>query len=589
MASKGDGADNSIGDVAALVSRATVLHRAGQRADAERGYLRALDLDAGSRAALNNLGILYLEVGKHAEAAARFRRLAARFPDDPVVLSNFGRALLMAGETADALRTLERAASHRGATAETFNTLGIARARSGDREGAVASFGRALDERPDFTEALSNLVDARLEQNRFAEALAATDRVLQRFPGHAGATFKKAYALALMGEFDAARALTLDVLRVHPDHAPAHNNLGAIASWRNDLRAAIGHFEDALRRQPGFVEAEMGLAHALLARGDFERGWRHYEARPAGIGRPGDPPGSRGRIWNGEPMPRGSLLVFREGGLGDVLQFCRLVPLARARVGWLVLYLAPAYAPLARLLRSLDGVDEVVTAPDAHATCDAQVSVMSLPHLCWGDLGRTPTPVPFLTVDRDLVDAWRDKVCDRGNIKVGLAWSGDPRHGNVEANTIDRRRSMPLATLRPLFDVTGIDWYSLQKGAAASELAHAPFAARIADLTAEIGDFADTGALAMQLDLVISVDTSVLHLACALGRPTWMPNRFDSCWRWGTDRTDAPWYPTLRLFRQRTFGDWAPVVADIAGALARAAAQHESRSIAATMPPPTTT
>lgn len=571
MASKPEGGNRSVPDAAALVTRATGLHRAGQRADAERDYLRALDLDSCSRAALHNLGILYMEVGKYPAAVAMYRRLAARFPGDPVVLSNLGRALLLAGDVTDALRTLERAAAHAGATADTFNTLGIARSRSGDGEGAADAFGQALAVRPDFTEALSNLVDARLAQHRFTEALVATDALLGRVPGHAGATFKKAYVLALIGELDAARALTLDVLRAHPGHVPAHNNLGAIATWRNDLAGAIGHFEDALRLQPGSADAETGLAHALLARGDFERGWWHYEARPAGVRCLGTQPGLRGRIWNGEALPHGSLLVFGEGGLGDVLQFCRLVPLARARVGRLLLHLAPAYAPLARLLRALDGVDEIVVAPQSVEGCDAQVSVMSLPYLCWRDLGRAPTPIPFLAIDRELVDAWRSRVRDRAALRVGLAWSGNPRLGNVEANTIDRRRSMPLATLRPLFDVPDVAWYSLQKGDAAGELAQAPFAARITDLTADLSDFADTGALVEQLDLVICVDTSVLHLACALGKPTWMPNRFDACWRWGPERTDAPWYPTLRMFRQRTFGDWAPVVADIAHALAREA------------------
>jgi hypothetical protein len=150
---------------------------------------------------------------------------------------------------------------------------------------------------------------------------------------------------------------------------------------------------------------------------------------------------------------------------------------------------------------------------------------MSLPYLCWRDPGRAPTPVPFLAIDRDLVDAWRSRVRDRAPIRAGIAWSGNPRVGNVEANAIDRRRSMPLATLRPLLDVPDVAWYSLQKGEAAAQLAQAPFAARIADLTADLSDFAETGALVEQLDVVISADTSVLHLACALGKPERSPSK----------------------------------------------------------------
>ena len=576
-------------EVAALVLAATRLHRSGDHVDAERTYLRALAIDPGHRAALNNLGTLYTALGERDKALAVFRRFAARHGDDPVALLGLGRALVVDGHPAEARSVLERAASIAPAAADVHNALGIARNAGGDRDGAIAAFRRALEQRPDFIEALSNLVDACLEGNRFDEAIDATNRLLERFPGHAGATFKKGYALALMGAFGEARALTLDVLRIHPGHAPAHNNLGAIASWQNDHAAAIGHFEEALRHDRSFWDAELGLAHSLLALGDYARGWQHYEARPAGIHRKSDRRGLPGRLWQGEALPGKTLLVHGEAGLGDVLQFCRLVPIARQRVGRLVLYLQPYFTPLARILQSLDGVDAIATTADAVEDCEACVSVMSLPRLCGGDLARAPTPIPYLRVTAELDDAWRRAVAQGTNLRVGLAWSGSPRLGNVQANVIDRRRSLPLPMLAPLFEVPDVDWYSLQMGDAASDPAHAPFAARITDLTADIGDFADTGALIQQLDLVISVDTSVLHLACALAKPTWMPNRFDSCWRWGLDRSDAPWYPTLRIFRQRTFGDWAPVVADIAEALARAAAQHDGRAAAAASPQPAMT
>jgi tetratricopeptide (TPR) repeat protein len=561
----------------ARVAEAIRLHREGRRDDAERAYLDALAVAPGHRAALANLGVLCAERGDVDKALAIFRQCVARDPGDAHATLNLGRMLLVAERVGEALPMLERAVALAPRSAEAHNALGIARKRAGDRDGAIGAFERALDVRPEFIEALSNLVDALLEGNRHDDALAATERMLERAPGHAGATFKKAYVLALIGEFDEAQALTLDVLRIHPDHAPAYNNLGAIASWRNDLAAAIGHFEEALRRDPGLVDAEIGLAHALLARGDYASGWQHYEARPWGLRRLSARTGLPGRVWTGETLAQGSLLVFAEGGLGDVVQFARLAPLARARVGRLVLHLAPYFAPLAPLVATIDGIDAVTTSPDAFACSDAHVSVMSLPYLCWNDLATAPTAVPFVAVDAGRREAWRQRIPPGAALKVGIAWSGSPRPGNVEAATIDRRRSMPLATLAPLLDVPGVAWYSLQIGDAARELAASRYAARITDCAEHLADFAETGALIEQLDLVVAVDTSVLHVACALAKPAWMPNRFDSCWRWGVARADAPWYPTLRLFRQRSFGDWGPVVADLRDALSHAAAHHAAR------------
>lgn len=589
MASKGEGANRSGPDATEIVARATGLHRSGALHDAEQAYLRALAIDPGHRAALNNLGILYTALGDGERALAVFRRFAGHHPDDAAALLGLGRALLVEGHAAEARSTLERAARVAPAAADVHNALGIARQRAGDRDGAIAAWRHALAGRPDFIEALSNLVDACLEGNRFDDAIAATDRMLERFPGHPGATFKKGYALALQGAFADARTLTLDALRTHPGHAPAHNNLGAIASWQNDHAAAIAHFEEALRHDPGFWEAELGLAHALLACGDATRGWRHYEARPAGTLARRDASTMPVPRWRGEELPGKTLLVHGEAGLGDVLQFSRLIPIARRRVGRVVLYLQPYFVPLTRILRSLEGVDAVVTTPGEIGECDARTSVMSLPWLCGADLARAPTPVPYLDVVAALDDAWRREIPRSTRLRVGLVWSGNPRLGNVQAHVIDRRRSIPLPMLAPLFEVANVDWYSLQKGEAAQALAGVPFAARIVDRTADLGDFADTAALIRQLDLVIGVDTSVLHLACALAKPTWLANRFDSCWRWGVDRADAPWYPTLRIFRQRAFGDWTSVVADMAAALARTAASHREGSATAATPHAATT
>ncbi len=550
-----------------LAAEALRLHRDGRRVEAVEAYRAALAIAPDYPVALNNLGGVLTELGQLEDALQVFAQFERASPSAAAASFGAGRALAMLGRFEESLPRLSRAVALSPVFPEAHNALGIALWRSGDHRGAIAAFEAALEQRSDFIEAASNLADLHVEHDAFGEALAAIDSVLARHPDHAGAKYKKGFVLALQGDLDAAERLTREALLVHPDYAPAYNNLGAIATWRNDPRAAVGEFARALRCQGDYWAAELGLAHALLAIGDCARGWRHYEARPTGVLASQGSKDVQEARWRGQELPGKTLLVNCEGGLGDVLQFCRLAAIARQRVGRIVLCVHPYFEPLARLLRSIDGVDAVVAVSEGVPPFDAVVSMMSLPYLCDATLDRSPTPVPYIAADPVLAGRFRERLGSSTRMRAGLVWNGGLPPGNIDANAIDRRRSIPLAALAPLLDVPGIEWYSLQKGEASRQAARPPFAGRLVDLTAELGDLADTAALIAQLDLVITVDTSVLHLAGALGKPVWMLNRFDSCWRWGTDRADAPWYPTLRIFRQRRAGEWGPVVADVREAL----------------------
>ncbi len=434
--------------------------------------------------------------------------------------------------------------------------------RDGRRREAEAAFAAALQVAPDPTEALIGLCDERMIRGDWEAALAAAEATIVRFPGHVNALYVKGGLLGLMGRLDEAEQVTREVLRLSPEHAGAYSNLGAIASWRQDYAGAELEYRRTLALQPDIQDAQSGLAYALLAQGRFEQGWQQHErSRPLGtfVYRKKEP-----ILWDGAPMPDGTLTLFGEAGLGDVLQFCRLAPLARSRVGKLVLYLQPYYAPLARLLATLDGIDEISLDATSLRTGDACLSVFSLPHVFSTTLEQSPVPVPYLRADPTLCAQWERRLHADTRPRIGLVWGGNPRLAHARISVLDRRRSIPLPALAPLLAVPGVSFYCLQKGDAANQLLASPLAANMADFTADIADFADTAALMQQLDLVITVDTSVVHLAGALGRPVWMLNRFDSCWRWGPQRADAPWYPTLRIFRQAAFGEWGPVIARVA-------------------------
>jgi hypothetical protein len=278
--------------------------------------------------------------------------------------------------------------------------------------------------------------------------------------------------------------------------------------------------------------------------------------------------------WDGRPLNGQSILIHTEQGFGDAIQFCRYLPFVSARGGRVFLRSRPE---LVRLLRCLPNI-EIVTNDAPIPQCDTSCSLLSLPLIFKTRLDSIPATVPFLRVEPDLLDAWKRRIdaClgrvenqqtdhnlrNGKDMKIGLAWAGSPTH------TRDRKRSIALDRLAPLAQVPGVTFFSLQKNAGGSSLILPPAGMTWIDITAELTDFADTAALISHLDLVISVDTSIVHLAGALGKPVWVLLPFFPDWRWLLDREDSPWYPTVRLFRQKTIGDWTEVIQRVVGDLA---------------------
>ena len=266
--------------------------------------------------------------------------------------------------------------------------------------------------------------------------------------------------------------------------------------------------------------------------------------------------------WNGEAIGDRLILLVAEQGHGDTLQFCRYVPQIAAGARGTILAVQPG---LVRLLSRLPGVSEIITEGGRPSSFDLWCSLMSLPRAVGTTLETIPAVTPYLTADPADVAHWRARLARLAGLRVGLCWAGG--QFNLGQVYRDRRRSLALDALAPLGDVPGVQFFSLQKGPPAAEAARPPHGLRLHDFTGELDDFADTAALVDNLDLVISVDTAVVHLAGALGRPVWLLNRFDTCWRWLQNRDDSPWYPSLRQFRQPAPGDWASVIGRARGAL----------------------
>ncbi|MCC6717963.1 MAG: glycosyltransferase [Acetobacteraceae bacterium] len=405
-------------------------------------------------------------------------------------------------------------------------------------------------------------------QGRHADAVADIAALHRRAPTDADLALRLGAALVQLGRtLEAVHAMEPAAALAPRDH-PLHDWLGralSVVHWQERGPEAIGPLRARLAEDQADPRRHTALATALLSCGNLAEAWPHYARRwqsmPDAHRRPADPlQRPDPAAWRGRRV-----LLFAEQGYGDSLQFLRYVPLVMAAGAEVVVEVDP---PLRRLAETLPGRPAVVAVGDPVPAHDFAVPLLHLPWAFGTDLASIPAAIPYFTPDPAAVAAWRARLAGLAGLKVGLVWAGDPRPDNEPAFRIDRRRSFGLAALAPLATVSGVSFVSLQKGPAAAQAAAPPPGMVLHDWTGALGDFAATAALMQALDLVISADTAPLHLAGALGRPVWLLDRYDSCWRWLREREDSPWYPTLRRFRQASPGDWAGAVARMAAALA---------------------
>ena len=447
--------------------------------------------------------------------------------------------------------------------APCWSNLGLVlRARAKPDEAELAARA-ALRLSPDFADAHNSLGMAQHDLNRLAEAENSFRGALRLRPDHAAAWINLGLVRQKFGDLADAEACYREALRCGADFGQVGGNLGMVLLEQGRVGEAEAACRKALHQRPDCTEARVNLAMVLLLTGRFEEGWSAYESRAALA--PAPCPGPSIAPWTGRESIVGRTILLRaEQGLGDTLQFCRYASLLADEGARVVL---EVQRPLVRLLSSLRGVVAVVGIGDTLPHVDLWCSLMSLPYLCGTTWGTIPCEIPYLSPDPSGRAAWRDRLAGLTGLRVGLVWGGGSRPDQPHAMAIDRRRSMPLADMAPLGEVAGCHFFSLQLGDKGRQAALPPDGLELLDPTALLEDFADTAALVANLDLVIAVDTSVAHLAGAIGTPVWLLNRFDTCWRWLLDRDDSPWYPGLRQFRQAEPGDWAGVIKRVRHAL----------------------
>ena len=585
----------------AHVNLANALMGLGRDVEAEAAYTRALALVPDLPEALFGLGNALRRRDAVAAAAAYERAIVAR-PDFVEALANLAELRVGQGRHAAALDLWVKASKLRPAEVNLY--LGAARslAALGRADEAAAIFRAVADTPLATAEQLFDSGNALARLRRFDAAVHLFRAVLARETGAPAAVNNLANMLRELGRLDEAEQVYGEALRLDPDNvaiicnralllfdlgraaeaeaeccralakgpsAIAEHNLGLVLYLGGQIEAALGHFQAAARLAPDVPETRFNEGVALLHLGRLAEGWPRYEARWA-RGRAMETMRDLGRPqWRGGNIAGKTILVHAEQGFGDTLHFARYVPLLAARGARVVFEVQP---PLVRLMAGVAGVAQIVPRGQALPDFDLHSPTMSLPLAFSTSLDSIPAHVPYIHPPADAVAQWDAALAGHALPRVGLVWAGDARHYDIECAMTDRRRSLPLAAFAPVLDVAGVEFFSLQIGPAAAQAREVP---RLIDLTGPIRDFADTAGLIAHLDLVISVDTAVVHLTGALGKPVWVLSRFDNCWRWMREREDSPWYPTLRLFRQTAPGAWEPVIGHVRDALADWAAKQE--------------
>jgi Flp pilus assembly protein TadD len=443
-----------------------------------------------------------------------------------------------------------------------FLNRGLAMQGMEKHDSALADFDQAIALDPNYGPTFNSRGITLHRLKRYHEALTSYDRAIAINPNDSAAYTNRGMTLHALDRYQESLISCKQAVNVTPGQPVFHNNLGNALQEMGQFEEALVCYDKATEISPDYAEAHWNAAVVRLTLGDLDRGWRQAESRWKHRGLGKEIRQFHQPLWLGQPIGGQTILVYSEQGMGDIIQFCRYVPVLAERGAKVILEVD---AVLTQLLSGLEGVSSCVTRHTPHPPFDVQCPILTLPLAFATQLKSIPATVPYLTVPTGGRD-WQKLLGPKTRPRIGIAWSGNPNHVH------DRKRSVALEALLPLldFDATFI---SLQKDVRASDAPILQQRNDILNYGPELTDFADTAALISCLDLVISVDTSVVHLAGALAKPVWVLIPYLPDWRWLLNREDSPWYPTARLFRQSAARDWKEVVANISLALQNSAFQ----------------
>jgi Flp pilus assembly protein TadD len=566
---------------------ASRLHQAGQLDQAEAIYKKLLAQQPGNADALHLLGVIRIQRSQFIEAVDLIRQAIALQPNSPGYYSNLGWALTHAGQLNDAVACYRKLCAMQPGNVAAFDSLGRLLLHLGRIDEAIAASAAAVKLRPDVSQyhlslghAFSqkhqhefatrayreaarldpqngltwyNLGVSLAERGEIPEAIEVLDKAIELKPEFSWSYSTKGAALSQARRFDEAKISLRRALELDPNSPAALNNLANIVQEEGNWEESLALYRRAVALEPK-PTARWNLARALLILGHLKEGWAHFDSRLE-IPRLNLKRSFTQPQWDGSNPTGKTILLHAEGGHGDAIQFIRLAPQVRERGAKLILECQPALVPL---LNKIPEFDRVIARGQPLPDFDWQIPLQGLPHILGITLENIPSRVPYLIPPADRVQKWADRFVHETKLRVGLVWSGS-RYSTFDS------RSRTIDVFAPLAAIPGIKFFNLQSGEDSRQ--PPPPAMDWADFSADLTDFAEAAAMVHNLDLVVTIDTAVAHLAGALAKPVWVLIPFQTDFRWLLHRTDSPWYPTMRLFRQTKSGDWSAPLAEMTEAL----------------------
>ena len=538
-------------DVGELLKQALAFHQQGLLNDAKRLYEEILKAIPDHFDALHLLGVIAFQTANNSEAARFISRSLQISPLNSTALLNYGNVLKELKRHEEALASYDKAIAIRAGYANALSNRGVVLKELKRHEEALASYDKAIAIRPDYADAHYNRGNVLQELKRHEEALASYDKAIAIKPDDVDTLTGRGNALKELKRHEEALASYDKAIAIKPDDADTLFNRGVVLQELKRHEEALASYDKAIAIKPDDAKVHLNESICRLLIGDFARGWSKFEWRWQDKQLKESRRSFPQPLWLGEqPVLGKTILLHEEQGVGDTLQFVRYI---KDVAGLGATVLLAARTSLKPLLNDIDGVSQLICQGEPLPPFDYHCPLLSLPLAFKTEIDTIPSQVPYLQSNPKLLAQWQAKINNKHFPRVGIAWSGSHLHEN------DRNRSIPLGKMAPLAS-GNISLVSLQKEVRAEDQDVLDAHKEILHFGEELKDFGDTAALIDCLDLVISVDTSVAHLAGALGKPVWILLPYNPDWRWLLDREDSPWYPTARLFRQARMEDWDSVI-----------------------------
>ena len=537
---------NSQFDISRFFEQAIQHHQAGQLEQAKKKYQEILDTNPQHADSSHLLGLVEYQYGNYVKAIQHIQQAVLISPKQPVFLNNLGNVLKEMGELDRSVQAYQQALEVAPDDAEIHNNLGVTLKEMGELDRSVQAYQQALEINPQYAEAHNNLGNVLKEMDQLDESIHAYQKALKINPQYVEVYNNLGNVLKEMDQLDESIHAYQKAIQIQPDYVEAHINLGVVLREQVRLKESIQAHQQAIQIQPDYDEAHINLAITFLLQGQLTAGWKEFEwrrSRKRDFKRP---------LWDGTPLNGKSILIYAEQGFGDTIQFVRYIDLLPDANTIIIVFCQPE---LKTLFKSMDRIDTLVTKGEDIPNSDVHVPLLSLPYMFNTTLNTIPARIPYLYPNPKADSVFH--LDGSHDLKIGIVWAGRPTHAD------DNNRSIDLKWFKCLLDIRNCEFFSLQVGERREDIKQHGHHRTIKDLGKQFTDFHHTALAILQLDLVISVDTAVAHLAGALGKPVWTLLPFIPDWRWMLNRSDSPWYPSMTLFRQRKRGDWHSVFQEI--------------------------